>query len=64
MALTVALSWLILLGLPEVSAMPPRLAGGRGPKREGERRKPGVGTAVEKLGDLPPSCLPLPSPEG
>lgn len=59
MALTVALSWLTLLRLPEVRAMTPRLAGGRSPKREGERRKLGVGTAGEAR--RPTAIMPAPT---
>ena len=63
MALTVALSWLTLLGLPEGGAMP---RGWRAAVvQRGRASVVSLALALlEKLGDLPPSCLPLPSLEG
>lgn len=63
MALTIALSWLTLMGLPEVGAMPRgwRVA----VSQRGRASVVSLALALlDKLGDLPPSCLPLSSPEG
>jgi hypothetical protein len=60
MALTVALSWLTLMGLPEVGAMP------RGwQSAVAQRGRASITTLalalLDELQDLPPSCLPRPS---
>ncbi len=61
--LTVALAWLTLMALPEVGVMPRRwhaVVAQRG-------RASVISLALallEKLGDLPPSCLPRSSPAG
>lgn len=63
MALTIALSWLTLMGLPEVGAMPRgwRVA----VSQRGRASVVSLALALlDKLGDLPLSCLPLSSPEG
>lgn len=62
-ALTVALGWLTLMGLPEVGAMP------RGwhsaVAQRGRASVISLALALlEKLGDIPPSCLPRSSPVG
>jgi len=63
MALTVALGWLTLMGLPEVGVRP------RGwhaaVAQRGRASVISLALALlDKLGDLPPSCLPRSSPAG
>ncbi len=63
MGLTVALGWLTLMGLPEVGVMP------RGwhsaVAQRGRASVVSLALALlDKLGDLPPSCLPRSSPVG
>ncbi len=62
-ALTVALAWLTLMGLPEVGVMP------RGwhsaVAQRGRASVISLALALlEKLGNIPPSCLPRSSPAG
>ena len=60
-ALTVALGWLTLMGLPEVGVMP----GGWHAAVAQRGRASVISLALallDKLGNLPPSCLPLSSP--
>lgn len=60
-ALTVALGWLTLMALPEVGAMPRRWQAA-----VAQRGRASVTSLalelLDKLGDLPPSCLPRYSP--
>jgi hypothetical protein len=63
MALTVALSWLSLMGLPEVGAMPRRWHAAV-PQRGRASITSLVLALLDQLGDLPPSCLPRPSSAG
>jgi hypothetical protein len=61
-ALTVALAWLTLMGLPEVRVMP------RGwHSAVAQRGRVSVISLalalLDKLGNIPPSCLPRSSPE-
>jgi hypothetical protein len=63
MALTIALSWLTLMGLPEIGVMP------RGwhaaVSQRGRASIVSLALALlDKLGDLPPSCLPRSSADG
>lgn len=63
MALTIALSWLTLMGLPEGGALP------RGFRSAvsawGRASLISLALALlDELGDLPPSCLPRSSAEG
>lgn len=63
MALTVALAWLTLMGLPEVGVMP------RGwhsaVAQRGRASVISLALALlDKLGNIPPSCLPRSSPVG
>lgn len=63
MALTVALAWLTLMALPEVGAMPRRWHAAVA--QRGRASVISLALALlEKLGDLPPSCLPRSSPAG
>ncbi len=63
MALTIALSWLTLMGLPGIGALP------RGWRAAvSQRGRASVITLalalLDELGDLPPCCLPRPSDGG
>ena len=63
MALTIALSWLTLMGLPEGSVLP----GGFRATVSAWGRASVISVALsllEKLGNLPVSCLPRPLTDG
>jgi hypothetical protein len=63
MALTVALSWLSLMGLPEVGALPRRWHSAVA--QRGRASYTSLARALlDKLGDLPPCCLPRSSAAG
>lgn len=63
MALTVALSWLSLMGLPEVGALPRRWHSAVA--QRGRVSITSLALALlDKLGDLPPCCLPRSSAVG
>lgn len=63
MALTVACSWLTLMGLPGVGALP---RGWRAAvSQRGRASLTSLALALlDEIGDLPPSCLPRPSDSG
>ncbi len=64
MALSLALSWLTLMGLPEGGAVP---EGFRSSAVVAWGRASVINTALvllEKLGDIPPRCLPQPTVAG
>ena len=62
-ALTLALAWLTLAALPELRALPPGW-----PARVAQWGRASLITLalelLDHLGDLPPACLPRPSPAG
>lgn len=63
MALTVALGWLTLIGLPEVGAMPRRWRAAVA--QRGRASVISLALALlDKLGNIPSSCLPRSSPVG
>ena len=63
MALTIALSWLTLMGLPEVGALPRRWHAAVAQRGRASVVSLAL-TLLDELGDLPLSCLPLPSASG
>jgi hypothetical protein len=63
MGLTVALAWLTLMGLPEVGVMPRRWQAAVA--QRGRASVISLALALlDKLGNIPPSCLPRSSPAG
>ena len=61
LALTIALSWLTLLALPRLRILPTRYAASVVAWGRASLTNLAL-SLLEKLGDLPPACLPQPQP--